>query len=96
MGLWLGRVVGQCEQNLAEYLSNSCSQENNSVTLTFISKSTIIYKKPYLSVLVGSEACGGGYGKGAGFEPKKFKSEFSPNRNASGCGVSNFSPPIMK
>lgn len=28
--------------------------------------------------------------------PKKFKSTFSPNRYASGCGVSNRSPPIIK
>ena len=48
------------------------------------------------SVLVGSVAWGGGYGKGAGLVSKKFKSEFSPNKNASGWGVSNFSPPIIK
>lgn len=28
--------------------------------------------------------------------PRKFKSAFSPNRYASGCGVSNRSPPIIK
>lgn len=33
---------------------------------------------------------------GVGRLPKKFKSAFSPNKYASGCGVSNLSPPIMK
>jgi hypothetical protein len=29
-------------------------------------------------------------------DPKKLRSPFSPNKKASGCGESNFSPPIMK
>lgn len=33
---------------------------------------------------------------GVGLLPRKFRSEFSPNRYDSGCGVSNLSPPIMK
>lgn len=33
---------------------------------------------------------------GVGRLPRKFRSEFSPNRYDSGWGVSNLSPPIIK
>ena len=49
-----------------------------------------------LKVFVGSLADGGGYGNATGLGPKKLRSLFSPNKNDSGCGDSNFSPPMMK
>ena len=45
---------------------------------------------------MGSLAAGGGYGKETGFEPRELRSQFSPKRNDSGVGESNFSPPMMK
>jgi hypothetical protein len=33
---------------------------------------------------------------GIGFAPRKLRSELSPKRYCSGCGVSNRSPPMMK